>query len=275
MKKIIKIVISSLLWLYGILSIYPLIWMVFYSFKNNDEIFLTNPFGPPTVFRIENYIGAFKRYNVFQYFSNSVIVTIGTIALTIVLALMFSYATTRMKWKLKESVRMYVIVGMFIPVQAIMIPLSMLIKDLGLKGTHLALIVPYAAFQLGFSTLIFHAFYKVIPKELEEACCIDGATVIYTFVKVILPLMKPAIATVSIFVFLSAWNEFVLALVLITDKSLKTLPLGILFFQGQFTTDWGGMGAAMTIASLPTILVYIFFSRQVESALTSAGAVKG
>ncbi|MNP70219.1 L-arabinose transport system permease protein AraQ [compost metagenome] len=108
---------------------------------------------------------------------------------------------------------------------------------------------------------------------MEESACIDGASIYRTFISIMLPMIKPAVAV--IFIFLNSWNEFTMAVILISKETLKTLPLGLLFFQGQFTTDWGAMGAAMTIASLPTVIIYMLFSEQVENALTVGSAVKG
>lgn len=269
------IAFKGFLWAYAIISFYPIIWMFFYSFKNNDEIFVSNPFGPPTSLRFENYVDALTQYNVPKYFFNSVIVSISTVVLTIFLATMFAYATARMKWKGQNFARIYVAIGMFIPVQSILIPLAILVRDLNLSNKYLSLIIPYTAFNLAFSSMVLYGFLRSIPVELEEAACIDGAGIFTTFFRIILPNLKPAMATLTIFTFLQAWNEFPIALILITESSMKTLPLGLLFFQGQFTTNWGAMGAAMVIASMPTVLFYIFFSNQVEKALTIGGAVKG
>lgn len=277
MKKLSfsSIFFKIFLWAYAFISLYPLVWMILYSFKNNEEIFVSNPFGLPKVFRFENYVNAWSQYNVPVYFLNSLIVASATVVITIVLAMMFAYATSRMKWRGKNFVRTYVALGMFIPVQAVLIPVTRIVQDLGLSGSHWALIVPYTAFNLAFATLVFYGFFIGLPEELEEAACIDGANIFQTFFFIIVPTVKPAIATLGIFTFLNAWNEFILANVLVMDQSLKTLPLGILFFQGQFTTDWGAMGATMVIASLPTVLVYTLFSNQVEKAITVSGAVKG
>lgn len=263
------------LWSYGIFSLYPLIWMLFYSLKNNDEIFVTNPFGPPTTLRFENYVEAISQYNVPMYFINSLIVSTITVVITIIVALMFSYATARMRWKLSGVARIYVSIGMFIPVQAILIPLAIIVRDLNLTNKYASLILPYTAFNLAFSSMVFYGFLRSLPQELEEASCIDGANIFRTFWSIIIPTVKPAIATMVIFTFLQAWNEFPIALVMISKETMKTLPLGLLFFQGQFTTDWGAMGATMVIASLPTVLVYTLFSNQVEKAMTISGAVKG
>ena len=116
---------------------------------------------------------------------------------------------------------------------------------------------------------------RSLPFELEESACIDGASLFTCFLRIIVPNIKSALATVAIFVFMNVWNEYNLALILLTKDSLKTLPLGLLFFQGEFTTDWGAMGATMVIASIPTVLIYTLFSNQVERAMTVSGAVKG
>ncbi len=274
-KLATRLAFTTFLWGYACISLYPLIWMVLYSFKNNDEIFVANPFGLPEIWRFENYAKAWSNYNVPQYFMNSVIVATATVVLTVSLALMFAYATSRMRWKGKNLVRLLVALGMFIPVQSVLIPVARQVNDLGLAGTHWALIIPYTAFNISFATMVFYAFLVGLPVELEEAACIDGANIFQTFYLIIVPVVKPAVWTLVIFTFLNAWNEFLLANVLVIDQKLKTLPLGILFFQGQFTTDWGAMGATMVIASLPTVLLYIVFSNQVEKAITISGAVKG
>lgn len=266
---------NAFLWAYGLFALYPLIWMLFYSFKNNDEIFVSNPFGPPTTLRIENYINAWQQYNVPRYFINSLVVSVFTVTLTIIVALMFSYATSRMRWKLSGVARIYVSIGMFIPVQAILIPLAIIVRDLNLTNQYASLVLPYTAFNLAFSSMVFYGFLRALPEELEEAACIDGANIYRTFFSIIIPTVKPAIATMIIFTFLQAWNEFPIALVLMQKEAMKTLPLGLLFFQGRFTTDWGAMGATMVMASLPTVLMYTIFSNQVEKAMTISGAVKG
>jgi raffinose/stachyose/melibiose transport system permease protein len=274
-RSIGQILLQIPLWLYFIVSIYPLFWMISYSLKNNDEIFVTNPFGFPTHFRFENYVNAWTQFNIPRYFMNSFVVsTISTLCI-LVLALMFAFAVARMQWKFRSAVRTYMIVGMFMPLQVIMIPLAILVRDFHLTNTFGALIIPYIAIGLPFSTMVFYGFLVSIPREIEEAACIDGASLYRLFGQVILPLALPAIATIAIFQFLNNWNEFTLAYILISDENMKTLPLGLLFFQGSYSTDWGAMGAVMTIASIPMVLVYLLLSEQVERAMTVGSAVKG
>ena len=275
-KKTLKnILLQSFLWIYCGISLYPLIYMLFFSLKNNDEIFYKNPFGFPFPMRFENYISAVKQFNMLLFVKNSVVVSVGSIVFILIFSLTFSYAVSRMSWKLREVARGFLMLGLFIPMQVIMIPLAVMVKDMGFGNTYFALIIPYIAFNLSFSSLIFYGFFRTIPMEMEESAFIDGASIYRTFVQIIVPLIKPAIATVSIFAFLNVWNEYTMALILITDQKLKTLPTGLLQFTGQFATNWGPMGAAMVIASIPMIVVYLFLSEQVEGALTVGSAVKG
>lgn len=278
LKPVIILIIKYfLLVMYAIISIYPLIWLLFffYSFKSNNEIFYSNPFGIPFKFMYDNYVRAWNAFNMILYFKNSVVVTVMTVFFTIFFALLFSYATSRMRWKLSTPVRLYISVGMFIPVQVILIPIVLLIRDFHLTNSYISLVLPYVAFQLGFSTMAFHGFLRSIPFEFEEAAAIDGANIYRTFISIIVPMVKPAIASVCIFILLFAWNEFSVALVMINNEALKTLPLGLINFRGQFKTDWGAVGASLVIASLPTIILYLFFSETVEKALTVGAAIKG
>ncbi|SFR68793.1 carbohydrate ABC transporter permease [Anaeromicropila populeti] len=273
--KIGKVLFRAFCWFYAGISLYPVIWLIFYSFKNNSEIFVTNPFGVPTILHWENYQKAWSQYNVPMYFTNSLIVSIITVILTIILALLFSYATARMQWKGRNTAKIYMSLGMFIPIQAILIPVAKLVNGLGLDSTRTGLILVYTAINLSFATLVYYGSLKALPVELEEAACMDGANIFVCFFRIIVPLVKPATATLVIYIFLNAWNEFNLANVLVVQERLKTLPLGLLFLQGAFTTDWGAMGATMVIASLPTIILYCIFSKKVEGAMTIGGAVKG
>lgn len=156
-----------------------------------------------------------------------------------------------------------------------MIPLAVLVRDLHISNTLWAVVVPYIAFNIPFAVMVIYGYMRSLPYELEESACIDGASLWTCFIKVIVPNVKSAISTVVIFVFMNVWNEYNLALVLLQRDAIKTLPLGMIFFKGEHTTDWGAMGATMVIASIPTIIIYILFSAQVEKAMTVSGAVKG
>ncbi|MZQ86726.1 ABC transporter permease subunit [Paenibacillus sp. 5J-6] len=275
MNKIVSVVLQSFLWIYFVISVYPLIWMVFYSLKNNDEIFVTNPFGIPSHFRYENYVNAWNKFSVPTYITNSIVVSTVTTIGVVLFAVMFAYAIARLRWKFRETVRIYMIIGMFIPIQVIIIPLAIIVKDFHLTNTYGALLIPYVAFGLPFASMVFYGFLRGIPQELEESACMDGASIYLTFFRIMLPILTPAVATIVILQFMGTWNEFFLASILITKESLMTLPIGLIYFQGLHATDWGGMGAVMTIASLPMVVLYLIFTEQVESALTVSSAVKG
>ena len=256
---------------YLVLSIYPLLWLLFYSFKDNAEIFVTNPFGPPTVWRWENYAKAVSEFNIAAFFKNSVIVSVASIVIGIFCALLFTYVVARIRTRLTRSIRMLVMMGMFIPVQAIMTPLVVMVKNLHLSNSLWSLIIPYVALGFPFSVMVLYGFYVNLPMELEESACIEGANFFTTLFRIILPQVKSAIAVLVIYQFMSAWNEFSLALVLITKEELKTLPLGLPSFQGQFSTDWGATGASLVIASLPVLMLYLFFSEKFSDSMAFSG----
>lgn len=276
-KKLKKFKLPSMIFLLlvALFNLYPLFYLLFYSLKTKEEIFFTNPFGLPGVPQFSNYIRAFQAFDIPSYFLNSVIVTGVSILCIILIAAPFAYATTRMKWKLRGLASTYIMLGLFIPIQVIIIPISILVRDLHLSNTHLALIIPYVAFNLAFTSMVLSATMHDIPKEMEESACLDGAGIFRIFSHIIMPLSKPAVATGSIFAFLNVWNEYTLASVMITKNTVKTLPVGLSSFVGQRSTDWGAMGASLVLASIPTIVIYLLCSEQVEKALTIGGAVKG
>lgn len=275
MKKGKTAIIMALLIIFSIICIYPLIYLLFYSLKTNEEIFFLNPFGFPASPQFENYVNAINAFNIVGFFKNSIIVSVVSIAGVMVLALPFAYAVTRMKWRFKNAASTYMTLGLFIPIQVIIIPLAILVRQMHMSNTYFALIVPYIAFNISFSSMILATSFRSIPKEMEESAFMDGATIYRTFFKIIMPLAKPAIATAITFIFLGVWNEYTVASVFISNNAVKTLPVGLASFTGEHSTDWGAMGACLVMASIPTIINYTIFSEQVEKALTIGGAVKG
>lgn len=273
--KLSTVISMIFLILCSVIFIYPLFYLIFYSLKTNNEIFLTNPFGFPKDIQWINYVNAINAFDILAYFKNSIIVSVISIVGILIFVLPFSYSTTRMIWRGKDAVTNYITMGLFIPIQVIIIPLSILVRDMHLSNTYFALIVPYVAFNLAFSSMIMSTSFAGLPKEMEESAVIDGAGVFRTFISIIVPLVKPAIATTVIFAFLNVWNEYTVASILISKNSVKTLPIGLANFVGVHSTDWGAMGACLVMASIPTIIIYLIFSEQVEKAMTIGGAVKG
>lgn len=274
MKKIERIIIQVFLVLFALIQIYPLIWLVFFSLKGNGEIFGGNIAGLPEKWKFENYINAFKQAKVLDYFWNSVLVTFITIVLVIILSSMSAYAIVRMEWKGRGIAMKVILLGMMVPIHAALLPLFMVLKSMRLLNTYWALIIPYVAFGLPMGIYIISSFLESLPRELEEAAAIDGCGIYRIFAEIMLPLVKPALATVSIFTYLSAWNELMFAVTFVSKREYKTITVGIMSMVGTFTTKWGEIGAGLVIATIPTILIYVILSEQVQKSLV-AGAIKG
>lgn len=266
-----RIIVYTIMILYGAVCLYTVIWMGFYSLKNNEEIFVTNPFGPPIVPQWGNYIKAVTQFDILLYFKNSIWVSLAAMFLGIMFCLMFTYVVSRVRVRTTKALHSMVIAGMFIPIQAVMTPLVVMVKNLHLTNTLWSLIVPYVALSFPFGVMVLYGFYRSLPIELEESAYIEGAGFCKTYFQIILPQMKSAVSVLIIYQFISHWNEFSLALILITKNELKTLPLGLAGFYGQFSTDWGPVGAALVIASFPVIILYVFFSNKVSDAMAFSG----
>lgn len=273
-KQVGKGIKFFVLCLVALTQIFPLYWLITFSLKSNAEIFGDNIAGLPHVWRWSNYVQAFTQTSLIRYFLNSVFYSAATLIIGGILSAMTAYAITRMRWKLKETVFGFFTIGIMIPAQAALLPLFQLLDKTGLKGGYFGLLIPYIAGSLPMSIMILSGFYKGIPREIEEAACIDGCGIFRCFVRIILPMIKPALATASIFTFLGTWNELMLANTFVDSDAYRTLPVGIMSFAGQYSTDWGLIGAGMVIATLPTILIYVLLSNQVQQSLV-AGAVKG
>ena len=207
-------------------------------------------------------------------FKNSIIITVLTIAVTVICALMACYALTRMKWRGRETVNNIFMLGLTVPIHAALLPVFLMLKTLKMLNSYQALIIPYAAFALAMAIMIFGSFMVNIPEELEESACLDGCGTFGIFFRIILPLMRPAVSTVAIFTFLQAWNELMFAVIFNSESRFNTLPVAINTFFGSYTTKWGPIGAALVIATFPTLFVYSFISKKIQESLI-AGAIKG
>ncbi|MCI2048089.1 MAG: carbohydrate ABC transporter permease [Lachnospiraceae bacterium] len=270
-QKVGKIVIYIVLVVYAAISVYPLIWMLLYSFKDNNEIFVTNPFGFPRIWRFENYVSAFQKFNVLTYFRNSLVVALVTIILVELCALMFCYVIARVHNRATAFFHFVVSSGMFIPIQAIMIPLVIMVRRFGFTNSLFSIILPYTALGLPFACMLFYGFYLGIPIELEESAFMDGANLGTIYFRIILPQMKSPIVVLVIYQFMSCWNEFNLALIFLTKDNLKTLPLGLVNFWNAYEAQWGQVGAAMIMASVPVLIIYLLFSSQITDAMSASG----
>lgn len=274
-KKITKeTLIYALLIIWALINLFPVYWMFTFSLKSNEEIFGKNVIGLPREWLWGNYAKAMGVGNIGLYFMNSVIIAVVTIALVMLIALMATFALTRFIWKGRKRMNDFFMLGLTIPIHASIVPIYVTLSRLHLLSTYSSLIIPYSAFSLAMAILICTGFMQEIPFELDEAACIDGCGTWKIFFTVIVPLMKPAVATVSIYTFLQCWNELMFANIFINDKEHKTLPVGVQALSGQYLTEWGPVGAAMVLATFPMLIFYIFFSKKIQDSFI-AGAVKG
>jgi len=256
-----------------ILTFYPVLWMIFGSLKSGSE-FYVNIWGFPAQPSWQNYIDAWQKAGMGMKFVNSVVATVGTLILVIPLTSLAAYALAKMKFPGNRFLYYLFLLGMMIPQGVTAIPVFSVVIQLGLLNTRLALILVYAAQNLGFGVFLMVAFYKSLPKELEEAALIDGCSPVGAFFKIILPLVRPGLATQVVFSGMSAWNEYFMSSILIRSEDLQTLPLGLVNFTGRYATNYPQLFAALTIATLPVIILYVIGQKQFISGMT-AGAVKG
>jgi raffinose/stachyose/melibiose transport system permease protein len=271
---VIKFIKYLALIIVAALQLYPLFWLFIFSLKDNNEIFVGNPMGLPKVYRWENYVHVFQNANIGLYLRNSVIITFASIAISTVLATMASYAIARMKWKLSNAALVTFLSGMMIPLHAVLVPLLVLLTRTQLTNTFWSLILPYTAFALPMAIYIFVGFFGTLPRELEEAACIDGLNIYGIFLKIMLPLIRPAIATVSVFTYLACWNELMFAVSFNGGSQMATITIGIMNMAGTYASHMGRIGAGLAVATAPTLIIYVVLSKQIQKSFTT-GALKG
>ncbi|MBE5838733.1 carbohydrate ABC transporter permease [Butyrivibrio sp.] len=273
-KPYLKVITNIFLIIWALINIFPIYFMFTFSLKSNDEIFGSNIIGLPKNWLWSNFVTAMNTGNMGLYFFNSLLVTTLAIGISMMAAMMACYAITRIRWKFSGLANAFFMLGLTIPIQASIVPVYVVLSKLHWLNKYSTLIVPYSAFALSMAILICSGFMAEIPTALDEAARIDGCGLFGTFFKIILPLMKPAVSTVGVYSYLQCWNEFMFANVFISDSAHRTLPVGIKALSGQHTTEWGPIGAALVIATFPTLIFYIFLSGKIQASFI-AGAVKG
>ncbi|MBU9720588.1 carbohydrate ABC transporter permease [Bacillus alkalicola] len=258
----------------AILQIFPLVWLFLFSLKNNQEVFNLPPLALPETPRWENYVTVWTQGNIGQYFFNSVLVTGSAVLLTIITASLVTFAITRMRWKLSKPVLGLFMVGLMIPVHSTLIPLFNFFLNVNLMDHLLAIILTYTAFNMPLTIMILLGFYNTLPREIEEAAIMDGCSINRLFFQIILPMTAPVVATTAIINMIYNWNEFVFVQTFISSDNLKTLTVGIQNFVGQYSTDWGAIGATLMISIIPILIAFFILSNRIVEGIT-AGSVKG
>jgi raffinose/stachyose/melibiose transport system permease protein len=254
---------------FTVVIVYPVLWMVLASFKSNSEI-VTNVWGLPATLQWENYVNAWESAKLGYALLNSVLVSAGTVILVTLLA---GFAFAKLQFRYALAIFLLFVFTMHAP--APVIPLYVMLVKLGLTDSRLGLILPMVAGGIPLSMFIFRAYFQSIPGELLDAAKVDGSTDWTAFWRVVMPISGPAVATVAILQFVGAWNEYFLALILVRSAEMRTIPLAIqVFFYAWGRTEWEQVFAALSIGSLPMILLYIIMQRQFIQGLT-AGSLKG
>lgn len=269
-KKFILIILA-VFWL--IITLYPFLFMLQTSLKSNIEYFSSTVWRLPKSINLENYVAAIES-GFLKYYLNSIFVSFSSIILIIASASMASYMIAKIKFKFNQAIFSYFLAGMMIPLHITLIPVYKITEYIGLYDTLTGLIGPYVAFSLPISIFILTGFIKEVPHELEEAAYIDGANIFQIFYLIIFPLIKPAVSTITIYNLVMLWNEFIYALVLISDPAKWNLTLGLWNFQGEYGVNIPLIMAALVLSILPLLLFYVVLQERVIKGMT-AGAVKG
>lgn len=266
---------NLVLWIFSLSCIFPLVWMLYSSFKEK-RAFNADIIGLPKSPTLINYIRILtnKDYHLGESMWNSVRTTVLSIVLIVLFSYVVGYILARVRFKLNRVLYAMFLMGMLIPVHSLLVPIYVVFRNCGLSNRWFTLLLPYVSFGLPMGIFLVEGYVKGVPVSLEEAAAIDGSTFSKTLFQVILPICKPILVTVAIIQVFSCWNEFSFALVLIKSVGLQTVPLALTQFKGQFASDYPKQMAAMLITMAPIVVLYFAFSKQIIKGMVS-GAVKG
>lgn len=259
--------------IWSLVAMTPVWILIINTFKNKREIY-SNPFGLPQSWTFDNYSYVLRGSDFLAYFRNSFVVVVGSLAMILLLGSLAAYALAHWRTRTAKGVHFFFIIGMMLPIKIATIRLLQLMKGLNLLNTIWSLFPVYIAMGLPTAVFILTEFIHQLPGELYEASFVDGADRHVIYYRVVLPLIRPALATVAIYNLVPIWNDLWFPLIFITNESQKTVLLAVTKLQGQYTTDWPKLLTVLTLSALPVITLYLAMSKQFISGLT-AGAVKG
>ena len=266
--------------LFASLSILAAIWLspfvtiLLSAVRSQGDLFTRGIYSWPSEFLWSNFVEAWETGDFSIYFKNSLLLIATKVPLGILVASLAAYPLAKMRFPLSTPIFLLFLVGLAVPVQVTLQPLLIMMQRIGLANSIWALVPPYIAFGLPFQIFVMRGFFRLIPGELIEAARLDGASELTIFRRIMLPLSLPALATLFIIDSLSTWNEFLIALVMINAKDSRTVPLGLLQFQGEFSTQYTLLMAGIVISIVPVIAIFIFLQRYFVAGLTG-GALKG
>ena len=265
----LKPLLYAILGGYSLLVILPFVWMFAASVKTNREIF-SDPFGWPDSPTWSNYATAWDQ-GVGTYFLNSLIITVVTVLLTIILSGLAAYGFARLRFKGRGLLYALMVAGYAVPVHTVLVPLYKMLDAAGMLDSYVGLVLPYVAFGIPFAVILLYAFLLEFPKELEEAARLDGCNRWQTLRHVVAPLSLPGISSVAIFIGVFTWNEFLLGLLILSSDGLKTLPVGLVAFQGAYASNWGALMAGVVLATVPLLILYAVLQKQFVRSLAGLG----
>jgi len=281
MKKIgskdplwVKILIHALLITACLVTIYPILRIVTISLRPGDRLMSTSLAIIPSDATFANYKEALVEKDFLLWIWNSLVITLTTAFIGLTLASTSAYAISRWKFPGRNAMLIFLLGTQMIPAAMLMVPLYLLAAKFGMINTYRGLVIAYSVSAVPFSIWILKGYYDSIPVTLEEAAMIDGASRMYTFWKIILPLTTPALAIAFLFNFMNSWNEFMLARIMLPKSGMFTWPLGLQSLQGQFVTEWGVYAASSIMISIPVVALFLYSSKWLVNGLT-AGSVKG
>ena len=278
MDKAIKkyagsIIANAVLIFFSLSCVFPIIWMIYSSLKTSPE-FNRSIIALPVKPMFDNYVNAIRISHMDTYFFNSLFNALVSLMFVLLISFILGYFLSRFRFRGRKLIYLIILAGMLIPIPSLMIPLFIQFKSLGLFDQRFTLIIPYVAFGLPFSTFLVESYIKSIPIEIEEAAVIDGSSFLRMLFIIVMPLSVPILTTIAILQFFNKWNEFPFALILVNSERLKTIPLGLINFSSQYSTNYPMKMAALTLATLPVILIYLLFNKKIIEGMI-AGAVKG
>lgn len=263
----------AVLVLFALVILVPIYLAVIGGFKTIGQLNV-DPVGFPKPFLAKNYANIFLKSRFFTYFFNSSVIMAATVLLDVAVSALAGFALSRFAVRTKKILYQYFLLGLLFPMTLAILPLYIQLRAVGLLDTFIGVILPQTAFLLPFHIMIFRGFIKEIPTELEDAVKIDGCGKMGFFAHVVVPLSRPAIATVSVLAMVASWNNFFLPLIVLDDKDKFTLPMGSMDFVGQYLADWNVILAFFVVSMVPAIAFYLYAQRHIVSGL-AAGAVKG
>jgi multiple sugar transport system permease protein/raffinose/stachyose/melibiose transport system permease protein len=267
--RLVQLILYGFVSLWSLFVLMPVAWMIFAAFKTRREIF-TDPLGLPSTWTLASFERAWG-VGVGTFMLNSALVTLGAVALIVVISGMAAYVIARSDRLWLRLLYLAIVAGFAVPVTAVVVPLYQMLSAANFINSHLGIVLVYAAYGIPFTTILFFAFFLDFPRELEEAARLDGCRPAGIFFRVVLPLSGPAVASAAIFQSVFIWNEFLLALLLLTRPAKKTLPVGILQLQGEFTSDWPAVMAGLSLATVPILVLFLSLQRYFVRSLAGLG----